>query len=37
MLRECDPRKLTPALHDALLKNEQDVHLFEAGVSEPAV
>jgi hypothetical protein len=31
------PRKLIPPLHDALLKNEQDVHLFEAGVSEPAV
>jgi hypothetical protein len=26
-----------PSLRDALLKNEQDVHLFEAGVSEPAV
>src|SRR6201994_1816253 len=29
MLRERDPRKLTPPLHGALLKNEQDVHLFE--------
>src|ERR1700680_1496622 len=27
--RESDPRKLTPPLHGALLKNEQDVHLFE--------
>lgn len=24
-----DPRKLIPPLHGALLKNEQDVHLFE--------
>ena len=29
MLRERDPRKLIPPLHGALLKNEQDVHLFE--------
>ena len=28
-LRETDPRKLIPPLHGALLKNEQDVHLFE--------
>ena len=28
-LRENDPRKLIPPLHGALLKNEQDVHLFE--------
>ena len=28
-LRESDPRKLIPPLHGALLKNEQDVHLFE--------
>ncbi|MCL4766701.1 MAG: MoxR family ATPase [Hyphomicrobiaceae bacterium] len=28
-LREGDPRKLIPPLHGALLKNEQDVHLFE--------
>ena len=28
-LRERDPRKLIPPLHGALLKNEQDVHLFE--------
>jgi MoxR-like ATPase len=28
-LREADPRKLIPPLHGALLKNEQDVHLFE--------
>jgi MoxR-like ATPase len=28
-LRERDPRKLVPPLHGALLKNEQDVHLFE--------
>ncbi len=28
-LREMDPRKLIPPLHGALLKNEQDVHLFE--------
>src|SRR5690606_10819686 len=29
MLRERDPRKLIPPLHGALLKNEQDVHMFE--------
>ncbi len=29
MLRERDPRKLIPPLHGALLKNEQDVSLFE--------
>jgi MoxR-like ATPase len=28
-LREKDPNKLIPPLHGALLKNEQDVHLFE--------
>jgi MoxR-like ATPase len=28
-LRESDPRKVVPPLHGALLKNEQDVHLFE--------
>jgi MoxR-like ATPase len=28
-LRERDPRKLIPPLYGALLKNEQDVHLFE--------
>jgi MoxR-like ATPase len=28
-LRERDPRKLIPPMHGALLKNEQDVHLFE--------
>jgi hypothetical protein len=28
-LRECDPKKLIPPLHGALIKNEQDVHLFE--------
>jgi MoxR-like ATPase len=28
-LRERDPRKLIPPLHGALLKNEQDVMLFE--------
>jgi MoxR-like ATPase len=28
-LKERDPRKLIPPLHGALLKNEQDVHLFE--------
>jgi MoxR-like ATPase len=28
-LREKDPCKLIPPLHGALLKNEQDVHLFE--------
>jgi MoxR-like ATPase len=29
MLKERDPTKLIPPLHGALLKNEQDVHLFE--------
>jgi MoxR-like ATPase len=29
VLRERDPGKLIPPLHGALLKNEQDVHLFE--------
>ena len=29
VLREKDPRKSIPLLHGALLKNEQDVHLFE--------
>jgi MoxR-like ATPase len=29
LLRERDPRKLIPPLHGALLKNEQDVSLFE--------
>jgi MoxR-like ATPase len=28
-LRERDAKKLIPPLHGALLKNEQDVHLFE--------
>ncbi|MFA5121687.1 AAA family ATPase [Zavarzinia sp.] len=28
-LRERDPKKLIPPMHGALLKNEQDVHLFE--------
>jgi len=28
-LRESDPNKAIPPLHGALLKNEQDVHLFE--------
>ena len=28
-LRSDDPRKTIPVLHGALLKNEQDVHLFE--------
>src|SRR5918992_1176998 len=28
-LRKRDPKKLIPPLHGALLKNEQDVHLFE--------
>ena len=28
-LRESDPRKVIPPLVGALLKNEQDVHLFE--------
>jgi len=29
VLRQRDPNKLIPPLHGALLKNEQDVHLFE--------
>jgi MoxR-like ATPase len=29
VLRERDPRKLIPPMHGALLKNEQDVQLFE--------
>ncbi|MEX1147564.1 MAG: MoxR family ATPase [Sphingomonadales bacterium] len=29
VLKERDPKKLIPPLHGALLKNEQDVHLFE--------
>ncbi len=29
IVRGGDPRKLIPPLHGALLKNEQDVHLFE--------
>jgi MoxR-like ATPase len=29
VLRERDPTRLIPPLHGALLKNEQDVHLFE--------
>ena len=29
VLRERDPRKVIPPLHGALLKNEQDVSLFE--------
>ncbi|MFZ4533091.1 MAG: ATP-binding protein, partial [Alsobacter sp.] len=28
-LFERDPKRLIPPLHGALLKNEQDVHLFE--------
>ena len=28
-LKERDPAKIIPPLHGALLKNEQDVHLFE--------
>ena len=28
-LRERDPKRLIPPLHGALIKNEQDVHLFE--------
>jgi len=28
-LRERDPKKLIPPLYGALIKNEQDVHLFE--------
>ena len=29
VLRNKDPKTLIPPLHGALLKNEQDVHLFE--------
>ncbi len=29
VLRQRDPKKIIPPLHGALLKNEQDVHLFE--------
>ncbi|NNE56591.1 MAG: MoxR family ATPase [Hellea sp.] len=29
VIKEADPKKLIPPLHGALLKNEQDVHLFE--------
>jgi hypothetical protein len=29
VLREDNERKVIPQLHGALLKNEQDVHLFE--------
>ena len=29
VLRSQDPKKTLPVLHGALLKNEQDVHLFE--------
>ncbi|HZH27237.1 MAG TPA: MoxR family ATPase [Azospirillaceae bacterium] len=29
VLKQKDPKKLIPPLHGALLKNEQDVHLFE--------
>lgn len=29
ILKQTDPKKLIPPLHGALLKNEQDVHLFE--------
>lgn len=29
VLKETDPKKSIPPLHGALLKNEQDVHLFE--------
>jgi hypothetical protein len=29
ILRERDPKKFIPPSHGALLKNEQDVHLFE--------
>lgn len=29
VLRDTDQRKLIPPLHGALLKNEQDIHLFE--------
>ena len=28
-VKEADPKKMIPPLHGALLKNEQDVHLFE--------
>jgi len=28
-LRASDAKKIIPVLHGALLKNEQDVHLFE--------
>ena len=28
-LRETDAKKMIPPLYGALLKNEQDVHLFE--------
>ena len=28
-IKEADPKKIIPPLHGALLKNEQDVHLFE--------
>jgi hypothetical protein len=28
-LRDTDPKKSIPILYGALLKNEQDVHLFE--------
>jgi len=28
-IKEADPKKMIPPLHGALLKNEQDVHLFE--------
>ena len=28
-LRQSDPRKLIPPLAGALIKNEQDVHLFQ--------
>ena len=29
VLRETDAKKMIPPLYGALLKNEQDVHLFE--------
>ena len=29
VIKEADPKKMIPPLHGALLKNEQDVHLFE--------
>ena len=36
-LRERDPKKLIPPLHGALIKNEQDIHLFERlGVHDQA-